>query len=97
MKKEEDDLPAKRKTRRDRVGDALMRRYTAGKALARLKEEDVAHSMGYETRRPLAQRRQDPLKFTLGDLMSMERLFGWTAEDWLYILRAEELKGGQKL
>ena len=87
-------MPAKRKTRQDRVGDALLRRYRAGKAVAQLKEEDVAHSMGYETRKPLGQRRRDPTKFTLGDLLSMERLFGWTAEDWLYILGAEELKGG---
>lgn len=88
-------MPAKRKTRRDRVGDALLRRYKAGKAMAELTEEEVAQALGYGTRKPMRQRREDPMRFTIGDLLTLETILGWSLEDWLYILRAEEIKGGR--
>lgn len=85
-------MPAKRKNRSDRVGGALIRRINVSKAVTGLRDQSVAGAMQC-ARGTLAKRKRDPLTFTLGELLRLEAAFGWTAEDWTYILRTSELKG----
>ena len=71
-------MPAKRKTRSDRVGGALIRRINVSKAVTGLRDQNVAGAMQC-ARGTLAKRKRAPLTFTLGELLRLEAAFGWTA------------------
>ena len=75
-------MPAKRKTRADRVAECFGELYRIGKARADLTEEQISTMIGYKSRDALLARRKDPLSFTLGQLLTMETVFRWRDEDW---------------
>lgn len=75
-------MPAKRKTRADRVAECFGELYRIGKARADLTEEQISTMIGYKSRDALLARRKDPLSFTLGQLLTMGTVFRWRDEDW---------------
>lgn len=62
-------------------------RYLEGKAEKNLNEEDIARALGYKDRQTLRAKRNDPTKFTIGELLKMADLFHWGMEDIVVILR----------
>ena len=75
-------MPAKRKTRADRVAECFGELYRIGKARADLTEEQISTMIGYKSRDALLARRKDALSFTLGQLLTMGTVFRWRDEDW---------------
>lgn len=75
-------MPAKRKTRADRVAEKFGELYRIGKARSGLRDEDVTALCGFKSPIPLRKRRAAPLEFTMGQLMAMGAAFRWSEEDW---------------
>ena len=75
-------MPAKRKTRADRVSEKFSELYRIGKARSGLQETEITALCGFKSPIPLRKRRATPLEFTLGQLMAMGAAFRWSEEDW---------------
>lgn len=75
-------MPAKRKTRADRVAEKFGELYRIGKARSGLQETEIAPLVGFRSPVPLRRRRASPLDFTLGQVMALGSAFRWTEEDW---------------
>lgn len=75
-------MPAKRKTRADRVAEKFGELYRIGKARSGLQETEITALCGFKSPIPLRRRRSSPLDFTLGQLMAMGAAFRWSEEDW---------------
>ena len=80
-------MPAKRKTRADRVAETFGELYRTGKARADLTEEQITALIGFKSRDALLKRRKDPLSLTLGQVMTMGIAFRWKEEDWQQLVR----------
>ena len=86
-------MPAKKKTRADRVAECFSELYRIGKARADLTEEQISTMIGYKSRDALLARRKDPLSLTLGQIMTMGIAFRWRDDDWDQLVPT--LKGGK--
>jgi|GEM_PF-2265966 len=75
-------MPAKRKTRADRVAEKFGELYRIGKARSGLQETEIAPLCGFKSPIPLRKRRNEPLNFTMGQLMALGAAFRWSEEDW---------------
>lgn len=75
-------MPAKRKTRADRVAEKFQELYRIGKARSGLQEPEITALCGFKSPIPLRRRRAAPLEFTLGQLMAMGAAFRWEDKDW---------------
>ena len=80
-------MPAKRKTRADRVREKFSEMYRIGKARSGLNEPEITALCGYNSVIPLRRRRSSPMDFTLGQLLAMGTAFRWTEEDWQELIR----------
>lgn len=69
-------MPAKRKTREDRMRETFARLYRTGKSRTGMTEEDVAGALGV-TRATLRSRRRNPNTFPFGDILKLCSLFYW--------------------
>ena len=86
-------MPAKRKTRSDRVAETFGELYRVGKARAQLTEEQITTMLGFKTRGALLRRREQPLYFTLGEILTLGTAFRWTPEEWNAL--NQHLQGGK--
>ena len=86
-------MPARKKTRADRVAETFDELYRVGKARARLTEEEITVMLGFKTRGALLRRREQPLYFTLGEILILGAAFRWTPEEWSALNR--HLQGGK--
>lgn len=86
-------MPAKRKTRADRVTEKLGELYRIGKARSGLQEEEITALCGYKSPVPLRKRRRSPLDFTLGQIMTLGAVFRWSEQDWQELISL--LAGGR--
>lgn len=67
-------MPAKKKTREDRMQDSFTKLYRIGKARSGMTEMDVADALGI-TRPTLQKRRENPKLFPFGDVLKLCALF----------------------
>lgn len=79
-------MPAKKKTRADRVAECFGELYRIGKARADLTEAQITALIGYKSRDALLAKRKDPLQITLGQLVILGTAFRWREEDWEQLL-----------
>ena len=69
-------MPAKKKTKQDRLVEAFTAFYKIGKARAGLRDSDVANVLGL-TQVTLRKRRNNPKEFRAGELATLAVLFRW--------------------
>lgn len=81
-------MPAKKKTRADRVAECFGELYRDGKARADLTEDEITTLIGFKTRDTLLKRRKNPLDLTIGQLMAMGIAFRWKDDEYLSLLQA---------
>lgn len=79
-------MPAKRKTREDRMKDSFSRMYRVGKARAGMTEDEIAGALGV-SRNTLLNRRRDPKTFPLGDVLKLCALFYWDESEMTGLVR----------
>ena len=60
------------------IAKTIISYYLSDKADADLNEDDIAKALGYKSRATLKAKRDDPLSFTIGDLIKLADLFGWS-------------------
>ena len=83
-------MPAKKKTRADRVLEVFTYLYDHGKVDLRQNEAEIARMLGYKSRDPLCDRRKDPEKFTWGEMAKLATAFRWKDEDILRLFHTTQ-------
>lgn len=78
-----------RKTEAQRRTELFGKLYRIGKASIGFTEEDVSRAIGLSTV-SLRKRRHNPDTFTLGEMVTLGNLFGWTGEDFASIYNPEK-------
>lgn len=73
-------MPAKRKTRSDRLREQFSAMYRSGKAVTGLRDPEIADSIGLSVT-SLWSRRKDPSKLTLGEISKLSAVLRWSDED----------------
>lgn len=73
-------MPAKRKTKSDKLREKFDELYRVGKAKARLSEQDVSEIAGMTTV-TLWKRKNNPQDFKLSELVKLATAFKWSGED----------------
>ncbi len=86
-------MPAKKKTREDRMADAFSQMYRIGKARSGMTESDVADALGI-TRPTLQKRRENPGLFPFGDVLKLCALFCWEGDEVMKIVGLYCVNGG---
>ena len=86
-------MPAKRKTRVDRVAAKFGELYRIGKARSDLTEAQITTMLGFKSRDALLRRRNNPLLIDMGQLMTLGAAFRWSEEDWQQLI--ETMRGGK--
>lgn len=80
-------MPAKRKTKADRLREQFSKMYAVGKAGNHLTDVDVAEFIGLKSVNSLTARKKDPTRITLGELSKMTVLLGWNEEDVIKLIK----------
>lgn len=86
-------MPAKKKTREDRMTDAFTQMYRIGKVRSGMTEGDVADALGI-TRPTLQKRRKNPSLFPFGDVLKLSAIFCWQQDEVMDIFALYSVKGG---
>lgn len=73
-------MPARRKTREDRVREQFNRMYAVGKATTHLTDVDIAECIGVSIA-TLWKRKKDPSKLTVSELTKMTAILQFNADD----------------
>lgn len=73
-------MPAKRKTKQDRLRDTFGRMYKVGKAESDMKDSDIARMLGV-TEMTLRAKRNNPSDFKLGQVAALALVFRWTGNE----------------
>jgi len=79
-----------RKTEAQRRAERFGELYRVGKAKLGLTEDHVKNMVGLKGRPSLLARRKDPGKFTLEQLVTLGKVFGWTDADYMAIIHPEK-------
>lgn len=87
-------MPAKKKTREDRMRDRFSRLYSEGKARSGMTEWEVAEALGI-TRPTLQKRRENPKLFPFGDILKLCALFCWEDNEIMSIVGLYCVNGGE--
>lgn len=74
-------MPAKRKTKAERMAEKFNALYRRGKAMSGMKDTEVMTAIGLKSPTSLIARKKDPRKFTFGEIMSLAILFQWQESD----------------
>ena len=85
-------MPAKKKTREDRLNESFSRLYRMGKSRAQMTEDDIADALGI-TRTTLRNRRRNPKTFPFGDVLKLCALFLWDDGEMTQLVRLYCVKG----
>ena len=83
-------MPAKKKTRADRVLEVFTHLYDHGKVDLRKNEAEIARMLGYKSRDPLCHRRKDPESFSWGEMAKLATAFRWKDEDILRLFHTTQ-------
>lgn len=86
-------MPAKKKTRENRMFDTFSSLYRVGKARSGMTEADVADALGI-TRPTLQKRRENPKLFPFGDILKLCALFCWEDNEIMSIVGLYCVNGG---
>ena len=73
-------MPAKRKTKADRVREQFGRLYRIGKARSGMQEADLADAFGISVK-TLYRHKKEPEKITLGEFAKFSLILQWTDEE----------------
>ncbi len=73
-------MPRARKTPAEKRAEVFLRNYNIGKARTGFQEPDIARALGI-SQSSLYRRKVSPDKFTFGQVLTLNRLFGWTADE----------------
>lgn len=87
-------MPAKKKTREDRMLETFTVLYRIGKSRSGMTEEEVAGALGV-TRPTLQKRRENPKLFQFGDILKLCALFCWEDNEIMSIVGLYCVKGGE--
>lgn len=79
-------MPAKRKTRADRLREQFSTMYRTGKALSGMKDPEIAESIGLKSVTSLKLRKEDPSRLTLGELTTLAAIMQWSDDDILKLV-----------
>lgn len=79
-------MPRPKKTEAQRRAERFWELYRVGKARIGFTEEQVGRAIGLSPV-SLRKRRHDPDAFTVGELVTIGSLFGWSGEDFASIYR----------
>ena len=74
-------MPAKRKTKKDRMAEKFSCMYSTGKAITRLKDTEIAECLGLKSVKSLTTRKQDPTTFRFGEILTLAALLQWSDTD----------------
>lgn len=86
-------MPAKKKTREDRMTDIFAQMYRIGKARSGMTDEEVADALGIG-RKALWKRRKNPSLFPLGDVLKLSAIFCWQQDEVMDIFKLYNVKEG---
>lgn len=86
-------MPAKKKTREDRMTDTFTQMYRIGKARSGMTDEEVADALGIG-RKALWKRRKNPSLFPFGDVLKLSAIFCWQQDEVMDIFGLYSVKGG---
>ena len=86
-------MPAKKKTREDRMADTFTTMYRIGKARSGMTDEEVADALGIG-RKALWRRRKNPSMFPFGDILKLCAIFCWQQDEVMDIFKLYSVKGG---
>ncbi len=78
-----------RKTDSQRRAERFGELYRVGKAKLGLTEHQICEMLGV-TGPTLLARRKDPMKFSLGQLVTLGTAFGWTDAEYMSIIHPEK-------
>lgn len=79
-------MPRLRKTDAQRRAERFSEHYRVGKARLNLQEPDIAAALGMG-RTTLVAHKHNPDTFSLGQLVRLGSVFGWTEEEYMDIIR----------
>lgn len=74
-------MPARRKTKAERMAEKFDSLYRKGKAISGMKDRDIMEKIGIKSPTSLIARKKDPRKFSFGEIMSLAILFQWHESD----------------
>ncbi len=79
----------RRKTESQRRAERFGELYVVGKKRLGLRENEICQMIGLNAVSALWARKRVPEKFSLGQLVTLGTAFGWTADDYMAIIRPE--------
>lgn len=82
-------MPRLKKTDAQRRAERFDEHYRVGKARLRLHEPEIAAALGLGES-TLRKYKREPDMFSLGQIVRLGRVFGWSDEDYLDIIRAQK-------
>ena len=74
-------MPAKRKTKTDRMAEKFSCMYSTGKAITRLKDVEISEMLGLKSVKSLTERKKDPTKFRFGEILALSIILRWDEKD----------------
>lgn len=77
----------RRKTESRRRAERFGELYRIGKARLGLTEEQISQMIGFKGRPALLDRRKNPDKLSLGQLVTLGTAFGWSDSEYMAIIR----------
>ena len=81
-------MPRPRKTETQRRAERFGERYRVGKARLGATEEQIGNILGLK-RPALLARRKDPGKLSVDQLVTLGKVFNWSDDDFIAIIRPE--------
>lgn len=79
-------MPRLKKTTADKRAEIFIRNYKIGKAYIGFLDSDVARALDI-SEATLRKRRKNPGKFSVDQLATLGKIFNWSDEDFLAIIR----------
>lgn len=79
-------MPRSKKTDAQRRAERFGEHYRVGKARLQLQEPDIAAALGMG-KSTLFLHKRNPDTFSLGQLVRLGSVFGWTEEEYMDIIR----------
>lgn len=85
-------MPRLKKTDAQRRAERFGEHYRVGKARLKLQEPDIAAALGMG-KTTLLMHRRNPETFSLGQLVRLGDVFGWTEGEYMDIIRGGKERG----
>lgn len=82
-------MPRLKKTDAQRRAERFDEHYRVGKARLKLHEPEIAAALGV-SEATLYRYKRSPDMFSMGQIVRLGRVFGWSDEEYLDIIRAQK-------